>query len=370
MNNKEIIPEEWDLSEVDAGKVEETEVINEDVVEDTVETAEVVEEIATEGVVEDKEKVETTEVVEDKVTDVVTEDKVSEVNDESALKFLNEKLGTSFKDLSEFTNQDVIDDELREVLDWKKKTNRSLMDFVKFNKDYDGMDDLDVVREAQRLENPELSDEELDFYIEDTYAVGDDYDEDASKRKKIALKINAAKGRKTLNDLKLEFKTSPKSESLTPEMLDDLKLAKEVKDNQVIDQKSQNDYADGLKKSANVLKSLKVSLPDDIVLDYKVDNAESTLDFLNKMPHWHNQDGSWNFDAIVNDGTKLKNMDEIIKLAFEQGKASAIEGKVKSSKGADITAREISKNDVKSDIQFLDENPFSFKTKQVRIKKR
>jgi len=235
-------------------------------------------------------------------------------------------------------------------------------------KDYNGMADLDVVREIRQLENPELSESELDFYLQDTYSFDED-DEDDAKRKQISLKIEASKGRKTLNDMKFEFKNQPKANTLTPEMTKDLELIKEIKKNQELSQQSQNDYVKGIESSASNLNTLKVELPDGINIDYKVENPADTVEFLDKMPHWHNQDGSWNYEAIVSDGVKLKNMDNIIKLAFEQGKALGLEGKVKSSKDVEVTPRNIPQNDVKSDIEFLDGDPFPYKNKGFRRRK-
>ena len=50
------------------------------------------------------------------------------------------------------------------------------------------------------------------------------------------------------------------------------------------------------------------------------------------MPHWRNEDGSWNHQAVVNDAIKIKHFDDMLKLAYEQGLNSGKEELIAETK--------------------------------------
>ena len=82
------------------------------------------------------------------------------------------------------------------------------------------------------------------------------------------------------------------------------------------------------------LRSLKLNLSDDLSIDFKVSEQErkDVVDTIESMPHWRNEDGSWNHQAVVEDGVKIKYHDKIVKLAYEQGINAGKEALLKETK--------------------------------------
>jgi hypothetical protein len=56
------------------------------------------------------------------------------------------------------------------------------------------------------------------------------------------------------------------------------------------------------------------------------------------MPHWRNEDGSWNHRAVVEDGIKIQNFDKMVQLAYEQGLNSGKDELIKETKNTNFSS--------------------------------
>ena len=117
----------------------------------------------------EKEVVTTTETVtkEDKKEGVV-QPTVKEITEQDLFKALSEKLGkevTSFEQLKQepvqVENPLESDPVLKSLYEFRKTTGRPVEDFLKYNKDYSKVSDLEVVREYLTNEFPDLTNEEI-----------------------------------------------------------------------------------------------------------------------------------------------------------------------------------------------------------------
>lgn len=255
------------------------------------------------------------------------------------LSKVSEMLGKEVNSIEDLKPQETeIDPEVKQLLEWKEKTGLSLSQWADYNKDFSKVSDLDVAREILSQDYPNLNEEELSFVLKD-YIYDEINDDDSDKFKKsIALKKLAQEGRKTLKEKQLNLIEAQKSNSLTEEQQNLINLAKQVQANKEEVQNAQKTYNDNLNKAALGLKALNLKLSDDLTIEHKiVDSDKKTLpEMVSKMPHWYNEDGSFNHNNIVLDAYKIKNFDNLIKAAFEQGQSVGTEDKIKIDRNINL----------------------------------
>ena len=249
-----------------------------------------------------------------------------EMTDESALTYLSEKLGrtvTSFDDLKPQEVPVETDPYLKSLKEWREKTGRPIEDFVKYQKDYTQLSDIDVAREFLKHKYPTLTANEIQLELDQFKPSEDDLERDASL-KTLNLKKLATEGRNILEGMKVEFTepipgTAP--QGLTPEIQQQLDLFNKVKQQYSDNEKSQQEYSRGIQEASVKTENVLLTLSDDLKVNYKVseDTRSNLPQFINEMPHWKNEDGSWNHQSVAQDGVKIKHFDEIIKLVYEQG---------------------------------------------------
>ncbi len=245
------------------------------------------------------------------------------IDDKQVLTYLSEKLGQEIKSLDELKPKDNTTDNdpyLNKLKEWRDKTGRPIEDFIKYQKDYSKMSDINVVREILQHKYPTLNADEIQLELSKYESSEDDLESD-SKMKSLELKKLATEGRSILNEMKIQFEKPLFNDSLPPEVQEDLNLAKEVKNQRAELEKAQNEYNDNLNKASLSTEKIQLKLSDNFTVNYKVsDETRKELpNYLNEMPHWRNQDGSWNHSSVAEDGVKIRHFDEIIKLVYEQG---------------------------------------------------
>lgn len=108
---------------------------------------------------------------------------------------------------------------IQKVVDFMNETGGSLEDYVRLNADYDNVDNNSLLREYYKQNKPHLSNDEIDFLIEDKFSYDEDIDDERDiKRKKLAFKEEIAEAKSFLNSLKDKYYDEVKLGSrLTPE---------------------------------------------------------------------------------------------------------------------------------------------------------
>ncbi len=114
-------------------------------------------------------------------------------DDEVVLQYLSEKLGrdiNSFDDLNNnnqpVESNDFASDQLKVINDYIKNTGRTVQDYINTQTvDLSNVSDEAVLREYIRLDNPKLTDAELNDYLTETYRT--------DKEKHSAREMNAGK---------------------------------------------------------------------------------------------------------------------------------------------------------------------------------
>jgi hypothetical protein len=259
-----------------------------------------------------------------------------EFDEDKTFKYLSEKLGKDIKsldDLKQTQTENPLDSDpyLKKLHEWRTKTGRPIEDWIKYQKDYSKMSDLDVARETLQHEYPSLTPAEIDAELK-SFIPNDLDDEEDISTKARNLKKYSTKGRDTLQKLVSDLGDVPQ-QMFSPEVQQDLKLAKQVKQDYIANQKASEEYNNKISTVAKSVDSLKLSLSDDLTIDFKVsDESKKTLpEMVTTMPHWKNKDGSWNHQSIVEDAIIIKHYKDMIRLAFEQGKNSGEEEIIKQT---------------------------------------
>lgn len=263
-----------------------------------------------------------------------------EFNEELTFKYLSEKLGKDVKsidDLKQTQGENPLDKDpyLKGLAEWREKTGRGIEDYLKYQKDYSKLDDLQVAREFLQHEYPTFTKEEIEAELK-SYSPDDmDLDDEAATKAR-KLKKYAIEGRKALDGLRAELESTPK---FSTDVQQDLDLAKKVKQDYELNVKASKEYTEQITSVSSSIDTLKLQLSDDIAIDFKVpeDSKKGLPQMISTMPHWKQEDGSWNHEAIVKDAVVINHYKEMLALAFEQGLNSGKDDVIKQANNINLS---------------------------------
>lgn len=259
------------------------------------------------------------------------------------------------KEQEESVNNNQETNELPENIDklvkFMKETGGTLEDYVSLNKDYDSMDDMQLLREHYQKTKPHLSTDEIDFLIDDNFSYDEEVDEERDiKRKKLLFKESIAEAKSNLSNLKNQYYDDLKlSSKLTPEQKEAVQFYNDYKVEQESTQKLREQQRNVFEQQTNKLFS------DEFKgFEYKVgsnkyrfnvkdiDNVKSSQSDINtlvsKFVDSNNElsDAAGYHKALFT----AMNADSIANHFYEQGKADAIKESMAKSKNVDMSPRQ------------------------------
>ncbi len=95
---------------------------------------------------------------------------------------------------------------VQKLVDFMDDTGGDLEDYVKLNRDLESIDDQDALREYYKSTKPHLSQEEVDFLMEDQFAYDETIDDERDiKRRKLARKEQVAEAKTYLDGQKSKY---------------------------------------------------------------------------------------------------------------------------------------------------------------------
>ena len=261
----------------------------------------------------------------------------------------------------EVTKQDVIDEaaenpqielpeNIQKVVDFMNETGGTLEDYVRLNTDYSNIDDNALLREYYKQKKPHLSQDEIDFLIEDNFSYDEELDEERDvRRKKLAFKEEIAEAKNFLNSLKDKYYDEVKLGSrLTPEQQEAINFFNRYKEEQSDLQQTQERSLKNFTEKTN-----QVFSEDFKGFDFKVGDKkfrfnvkdvnatkEAQSDILNAFSNFLDEnntlkDGAGYHKALF----AARNADSIANHFYEQGKADAIRQLNAQSKNINMDAR-------------------------------
>jgi len=240
---------------------------------------------------------------------------------------------------------------IQKLVDFMEDTGGDINDYVKLNQDYSKLNDDDVIFEYYKQTKPHLTNEEINFLMEDTFKVDEEEDTDREiKRKKLAFKEQVASARSHLDGQKSKYYKEIKAGSkLTPEQQKAVNFFNRYNKESEANQKAVKKNSDIFTQKTNEVFNDKFKGFEYNVGDKKyrfnVNNAEEikatqsdinnfTKKFLDKNSTLSDAKGYHKslFTAM--------NADAVAKHFYEQGKADAMKTSVAKSKNVDMKPRQ------------------------------
>ena len=267
---------------------------------------------------------------------------------------------------------------IQKLVDFIEETGGDINDYVKLNQDYTKLNDNDVVFEYYKQTKPHLTNEEINFLMEDTFNIDEDEDTDREiRRKKLAFKEQVASARSHLDGQKSKYYEEIKAGS---------KLTKEQ-------QKAVDFFNRYNKQSEETEKAVKVNT--------EIFNKKTNQVFNNNFKGFEYNVGDKKYRFNVNNVNEIKNIqsdisnftkkfldknsalsdakgyhkslftamnaDAIAKHFYEQGKADAMKNSVAKAKNVDMSPRQshgqVEAGGIKVKVLGNNSSDFKFKIK-------
>ena len=215
------------------------------------------------------------------------------IDEQTILKELNEKHGFDAKSLDDLKPKEIakLDPETEKYLEYKKETGRGYNDFLETQKDWSAEPKENILLQNLRLENPTLTDKQIDRLYEKEYVTSEFADDDEITDKEINIERDYQKGLALLENQKEKYKSVKGLDESIPE---DFVKAKEFADS-FIKQQEENKVAfeqtakDFQSKTDEVFSSnfegFKVKVGDEefSIKPEDVQEAKSTLSDLSNF---------------------------------------------------------------------------------------
>ena len=239
---------------------------------------------------------------------------------------------------------------IQKVVDFMNETSGTLEDYVKLNKNYEDLDESQLLREYYANTKPHLDEEDIDFLMEDKFLYDEDIDEERDiKRKKLARREELAKAKNHLTGLKDKYYQEIKGGArLAPEQKKAVDFFNRyTKENEAATQLAEKQTQTFLKKTESVFnddfKGFDYQVGDK-KFRFKVKDAptikETQSDINNFVKKFLDKDNQMSDAAGYHKGLfTAMNADSIANHFYEQGKADAMKTSMSNSKNIQMGAR-------------------------------
>jgi hypothetical protein len=371
MKKKPEVVDEQTITKVDLNKPI-TPKENEEIKEDTINDGGVVELVEDANTSQEQEKIQQeTETQETSILEEITnEEKVEEI----------EEIATNAIVEAEETGRELPEN-IQKLMNFMEDTGGDLNDYVTLNQDYAELDNHTLLKEYYKQTKPHLSDEEVDFVMEDEFAYDEDIDEDRQiKRKKLAMKEQVAQARLHLESVKSKYYEDIKMGSkLTSEQQNAIEGFDKYNRESELDKKIFEEQQGIFERETNKVFNEKFKGFEYEVGDKRfrfnvndVNNVKETQsDINNFIKRFLNEDMRMeNAKGYHKSLYTAMNADKIANHFYEQGKADAIKNSIAKSKNVDMSPRQTFGDDVNANgirVRALDtdaSSDFKFKIKK------
>ena len=295
-----------------------------------------------EPVVEGQEQAAVPDAVESAIEEI-TEEEVQEQADD-----LQDNIVEAIEEQKETGIE--LPENIQKVVDFMNETSGTLEDYVKLNKNYEDLDESQLLREYYANTKPHLDEEDIDFLMEDKFLYDEDIDEERDiKRKKLARREELAKAKNHLTGLKDKYYQEIKGGArLAPEQKKAVDFFNRyTKENEAATQLAEKQTQTFLKKTESVFnddfKGFDYQVGDK-KFRFKVKDAptikETQSDINNFVKKFLDKDNQMSDAAGYHKGLfTAMNADSIANHFYEQGKADAMKTSMSNSKNIQMGAR-------------------------------
>ena len=252
-------------------------------------------------------------------------------DDEVVLQYLSEKLGrdlTSFDDLNTTTStetesNDFASDQLRVINEYVKNTGRTVQDYLNTQTvDLSNVSDDAVLKEYLRLDNPNLTEAELNDYMATTYKMDkEEYNERQMNAGKVQLMKDAKAASDYFNEVKEEYAMPTESENSS--------ISQKDREEWIGTMSAEVDDLDGISFAMNDQgEEFVYQLDDDARNEIKGYNS----DLESFFDQYVDEGGNWDFDKLNTDMYILNNIDKIVRGVANQYRSKGTESVINEIK--------------------------------------
>ena len=324
------------------------------------------------------------EIIENKVEEPVNE---KEEKEEVILEEITGEVEEKVEELVEEAEEAIaeaeatgkpIPENIQKLMDFMEDTGGDINDYVKLNQNYDELDNDDLLYEYYKQTKPHLSNEEINFLMEDQFSYDEESDEERDiKRKKLALKEQVASAKSHLEENKSKYYEDIKAGSkLTSEQQKAIdffnRYNKETEENSKMIEANTKIFKNKTNEVFNdKFKGFEYSIGDK-KFRYNVKNPndikESQSDINNFVKKFLDKKNSLSDAKGYHKSLfTANNADAIANHFYEQGKADALKDSIAKSKNVDMQPRQSHKEfeagGVKYKVLGDDSSDFKFKIK-------
>ena len=311
---------------------------DEEIKEDTINDGGVVELVEDTSTPQEQEKVQPeAEAQETPVVEEITNEEAAEVVEEAII----ESMETGKK----------LPENIEKLVSFMEDTGGDLNDYLTLNQDYSELDNHTLLKEYYKSTKPHLSEDEVDFVMEDTFAYDEEMDEDREiKRKKLAMKEQVAEAKLHLESVKSKYYEDIKSGSkLTEEQQNAMRFFNEY------NEESEQNRLIGEKQSEVFKRKSDQVFGDNFKgFEYNVGDKRFRFNIKDKQGVRDTQGDINNFikkflteDNMIDDAKgyhkglfTAMNPDQVANHFYEQGKADALKDSIAKSKNVSMDPRQ------------------------------
>jgi hypothetical protein len=277
-----------------------------------------------------------------------------EIDDNRVLSYIGKRYNKEIANLDELfeqrSNNEDLDPEVATYLKYKKETGRGIEDFIQLNKDYDSMDQDQLLFEYHKGVDKDLDVDDIKFDLESKFAYDADYDDEKEiKKKQLAKKRELTKAKEYFNGLKEQYKVPLESrESLVPneekETYEAYKSYKQAATQADEEQQKKSKY---FSDKTNELFSDKFegfgfNIDENKKVVYKPGDSTDLLkeqsNLENFVSKFLNDDGYLkDAEAFHRSIAVASNPEKFAKFFYEKGMAEAVGNVARESKNIDMT---------------------------------
>jgi hypothetical protein len=230
------------------------------------------------------------------------------------------------------TGQDFASEQMVELNRFVSETGRSPQDYFRTQtQNYDEMSEADVVKEYLSLENPELTQKEIDLFFDSTYKLNEDkYSSEETALGKIHLKRDVSKARGELKELQQEY--------WSPEKSGDTYSDEEIQQMETESNEARETFYNDMDKELDSIESLTFQINENENFDYKltdedkqvVGEAMSNLDDF--FEPYMDEQGNLDKESLALDMIAMKLQDKIVRSVASQYRSKGSEQVLKDIK--------------------------------------
>ena len=309
----------------------------------------------------------------------------AELKEEDVLSFIKNRYDKDISSVdqlfAEKESNDKLPEDVSAYFEYKKKTGRGIEDYVKLNRDFDSLDEDQILTEYLIATEEGIDKDDVELLMEE-YSYDEELDDESDvKRAKLKKKKAIVKAKKFFNEQK-EMYHQPLESSATgiSEDNEDYKAYKQYVENAKTQSEEQSRKVDFFEKETDKVlnqdfKGFKVSIDEANLLYNPGGSVEeirkSQSSVINFINNHLNEDGLVKNAAEYHKAlSAAMNPDKFARFFYEQGKAAATDDVTRKMKNINMSTRSAPEVTSKGGTQFRAINPSEGKGLRIKSIKR